>query len=515
MAAEVRNISVIKMNNSDNTNDNSRLVAAIDLGSNSFHMIVARLDEAGTLSVIDKLRETVRLGGGLKENGRLSKESMQRAFDCLEKFGQRIRALPKGDVRVVGTNTLRVAKNAEKFLREAEENLGHPIEVISGREEARLIYLGVAHGRAARTGKRLVVDIGGGSTELIIGEGKESERRESLYTGCVSASMKYFADGVVSQKRMTKAIIDSELVFYPVARYMRAGNWEEAVGCSGTIKSIRNITHAEGWCESGITLDALYRLQNKMVKQGSVEKLNLEGLKPDRGPVLPGGVAILTAVFETLGISHMRGSNQALREGLLYDLVGRLQHQDVREATVQSAMQRWNLDIEHARNVTSTVINLFNQVKEDWNLKGEHGDILVWAAQLHEIGLQISHGAYHKRGAYILTHADLPGFSRPEQSLLAILVLNHRQRFRINPFDDFTEPARLAGIRLCVLLRLAVLFHRGRTDEQVPDVVIKADNNYVELHFPYGWLDQHPLTQADLGNECDYLKDANITLLFD
>jgi exopolyphosphatase/guanosine-5'-triphosphate,3'-diphosphate pyrophosphatase len=503
------------MNNTEISSDNSRIVAAVDLGSNSFHMIVARLDESGTLSVIDKLRETVRLGGGLKENGKLSRESMQTALDCLEKFGQRIRALPKGDVRVVGTNTLRVAKNAEKFLREAEQTLGHPIEVISGREEARLIYLGVAHGRAARSGKRLVVDIGGGSTELIIGEGKESERRESLYTGCVSASMKYFADGVISQKRMTKAIIDSELVFYPVARYMRAGNWEEAVGCSGTIKSIRNITHAEGWCESGITLDALYRLQNKMVKQGSVEKLSLEGLKPDRGPVLPGGVAILTAVFETLGISQMRVSNQALREGLLYDLVGRLQHQDVREATVQSAMQRWNLDAEHANNVTSTVTNLFNQVKEDWNLNSDHKDVLVWAAQLHEIGLQISHGAYHKRGAYILTHADLPGFSRPEQSMLATLVLSHRQRFRINAFDDLAESARLPGIRLCVLLRLAVLFHRGRTDEQVPDVVIKVDENYVELHFPYGWLDQHPLTQADLGNECDYLKDANITLLFD
>jgi exopolyphosphatase/guanosine-5'-triphosphate,3'-diphosphate pyrophosphatase len=392
---------------------------------------------------------------------------------------------------------------------------GHPIEVISGREEARLIYLGVAHGRAARTGKRLVVDIGGGSTELIIGEGKESERRESLYTGCVSASRKYFNDGVITQKRMTRAIIDSELVFYPVARYMRAGNWEEAVGCSGTIKSIRNIVHAEGWCESGITLDALYRLQNKMIKQGSVEKLNLEALKPDRAPVLPGGVAILTAVFETLGISAMRVSDQALREGLLYDLVGRLQHKDAREATVQSATQRWNLDVEHANNVTATVRNLFNQVRSDWQLTDEHRDMLVWAAQLHEIGLQISHGAYHKRGAYILAHADLPGFSRPEQAMLATLVLSHRQRFRMNAFEDLVEPVRLPGVQLCVLLRLAVLFHRGRTDEQVPDVQIRADKNNIDLHFPYGWLHQHPLTQADLGKECDYLKDAKISLHFD
>jgi exopolyphosphatase/guanosine-5'-triphosphate,3'-diphosphate pyrophosphatase len=502
------------MNNRDN-NDHARTVAAVDLGSNSFHMIVARLDESGTLSVIDKLRETVRLGGGLKDNGKLSRESMDRALACLEQFGQRIRALPKGDVRVAGTNTLRVAKNAETFLREAEATLGHPIEVISGREEARLIYLGVAHGRAARTGKRLVVDIGGGSTELIIGEGKDSERRESLYTGCVSASRKYFDDGVISQKRMTRTIIDSELVFYPVARYMRAGNWEEAVGCSGTIKSIRNIVHAEGWCDSGITLDALYRLQNRMVKQGSVDKLNLQSLKPDRGPVLPGGVAILTAVFETLDITEMRVSDQALREGLLYDLVGRLQHKDAREVTVQSAMQRWNLDTEHANNVTATVRNLFNQLRTDWKLTDEHRDMVVWAAQLHEIGLQISHGAYHRRGAYILTHADLPGFSRQEQATLATLVLNHRQRFRMDALEDLAESVRLPGIRLCVLLRLAVLFHRGRTDEQVPDVGIKAGKNYVELHFPYGWLDQHPLTQADLAKECDYLKDANITLLFD
>ena len=504
------------MNTTGSSNpDNARTVAAVDLGSNSFHMIVARLDESGTLSIIDRLRETVRLGGGLKESGKLSRESIENALGCTERFGQRIRALSRGDVRVVGTNTLRVAKNAEQFLRAAEENFGHPIEVISGREEARLIYLGVAHGRAARTGKRLVADIGGGSTELIIGEGKESERRESLYTGCVSASRKYFDDGVISQKRMTRAIIDSELVFYPVARYMRAGNWEEAVGCSGSIKSIRNIVQAEGWCESGITLDALYRLQNKMVKQGSVEKLNLESLKPDRAPVLPGGVAILTAIFETLGISQMRVSDHALREGLLYDLVGRLQHQDARESTVQSAMQRWNLDIEHANNVTATARNLFNQVEADWELIDEHRDMLVWAAQLHEIGLQISHGAYHKRGAYILAHADLPGFSRPEQAMLAALVLSHRQRFRMNAFDDLVEPVRIPSVRLCVLLRLAVLFHRGRTDEQVPDVVIKAEKNFVELHFPYGWLDQHPLTQADLGKEYDNLKDANIKLLFD
>ena len=500
--------------NNDNQNDSSRVVAAVDLGSNSFHMIVAKLDESGTISVIDRIREPVRLGGGLKDNGKLSKEARERALLCTERFGQRIRNLPKGDVRIVGTNTLRVAKNAEKFVQEAERNLGHPIEVVSGREEARLIYLGVAHGRATREGNRLVVDIGGGSTELIIGEGKKSLLRESMYTGCVSASRRYFDDGEITEKRMTKAIINAELKFYPVARHFRAGKWEEAVGCSGTIKSIRNIVHAEGWCDSGITLDSLYKLRSKIIKQGHVDKLRLEGLKEDRAPVLAGGLSVLIAVFETLGIEQMRVSDQALREGLMYDLIGRLQHKDAREASVQSAIKRWNLDTQHADNVMRTAMALFEQVEIDWELIGENKLILKWAAQLHEIGLQISHGAYHKRGAYILTHADLPGFSRTEQALLATLVLNHRQRFRKNSFEDLVKRAQLPGFRLCVLLRLAVLLHRGRTDEQVPDMAANVTDKGLHLKFSEGWLEQHQLSLADLEKEQAFLEDADFELTF-
>ena len=498
------------MNN--NNNESSRIVAAVDLGSNSFHMIVARLDESGTLSIIDKIREPVRLGGGLKENGKLSKESLERALACTERFGQRIRMLPEGDVRVVGTNTLRVASNAENFVLAAEQNLGHPIEVVSGREEARLIYLGVAHGRATRQGQRLVVDIGGGSTELIIGEGKNSVLRESMYTGCVSASRHYFDDGDITEKRMTSAIINAKLQFYPIAEHFRSGKWNEAVGCSGTIKSIRNIAHAEGWCDSGITLDSLSQLRDKLIQQGSVAKLRFESLKEDRAPILAGGLAILIAVFETMGIEQMRVSDQALREGLLYDLIGRIQHKDVREASVESAIQRWNLDTGHADNVTRTALALFDQLSANWNLIGENRLLLKWAAQLHEIGLQISHGAYHKRGAYILTHADLPGFSRTEQALLATLVLNHRHKLRLNSFEDLVIRARRPGIRLCVLLRLAVLLHRGRTDEQVPEVVINVTKENIRLQFPEGWLDQHSLSQADLEKEQGFLEKAGLKL---
>jgi exopolyphosphatase/guanosine-5'-triphosphate,3'-diphosphate pyrophosphatase len=494
--------------------NDSRTVAAVDLGSNSFHMIVARLEETGTLSIIDRLREPVRLGGGLKRNGKLGRKACDRALICLEQFGQRIRNLPQGDVRIVGTNTLRVATNAEEFAQEAQQLLGHPIEIVSGREEARLIYLGVAHGRATRDGKRLVVDIGGGSTELIIGEGRDSMLRESMYTGCVSASRQYFDDGGITEKRMTSAIINAELKFYPVAKDFRAGKgkWEEAVGCSGTIKSIRNIAQAEGWCDTGITLASLYQMRSKLIRQGHVDKLKLESLKENRAPVLPGGLAVLIAVFETLGIEQMHVSEQALREGLLYDLVGRIQHQDTREVTVQSVLKRWSLDARHAENVMRTTMSLFEQVEIGWKLTGENKLILKWAAQLHEIGLQISHGAYHKRGAYILTHADLPGFSRTEQSLLATLVLNHRQKFRITSFENLVAQAQKPGIRQCVLLRLAVLLHRGRTDEQVPDVSIRVDKSDITLKFPENWLAQHSLTSADLKKERQFLKDAGFSL---
>ncbi len=494
--------------------DELRIVAAVDLGSNSFHMIVARFEKAGTLSIIDKLREPVRLGGGLKSNGKLAQDACDRALACLDRFGQRIRNLPRGDVRIVGTNTLRVATNADKFIREAQRLLGHSIEVVSGREEARLIYLGVAHGRAMREGRRLVVDIGGGSTELIIGEGSDSILRESMYTGCVSASKEFFGGGAITEKRMNAAILNASLTIHPVAREFRAGKgkWDEAVGCSGTIKAIRNIAQAEGWCDTGITLKSLHQMRSRIIKQGHVEKLGLEGLKEGRAAVLPGGLAVLIAVFLSLDIKQMRVSEQAMREGVLYDLVGRIQHKDTRDATVESFVGRWNLDAGHAGNVMRTALSLFGQVEKDWKLIEENRLLLKWAAQLHEIGLQISHGAYHKRGAYILTHADLPGFSRTEQALLATLTLNHRQKIRLNSFDALVSRAQKPGLRLCVLLRLAVLLHRGRTDEQVPDVFMKVNGTKIALMFPEYWLEQHSLTDADLQKEARFLDDAGLSL---
>jgi exopolyphosphatase/guanosine-5'-triphosphate,3'-diphosphate pyrophosphatase len=490
------------------------IVAAIDLGSNSFHMIVARLDETGTLTVLDRLRESVRLGGGLNKKGNIDKETRKRALDCLERFGQRIRNFPRGSVRIVGTNTLRVAKNSRSFVSEAEHVLGHEIEIISGQEEARIIFLGVAHGRATREGKRLVVDIGGGSTELIVGEGAVSEIRESLNIGCVSSSMAYFHGGKITEKRMGKAEMAARLTIYPYAHQFRKSDWQEAVGCSGTIKSIRNIAQAEGWCDSGLTLDALYEMRSAIIKQGNISQLCLAELSEDRAPVLPGGLAVLIAVFEALDISHMRVSDLALREGLLYDLVGRINREDVRDATVDSALQRWSIDRPHAESVAATALQLFRQVAEQWDLSEERESMLRWAALLHEIGLQVAHSSFQKHGAYILANADLAGFSRPEQELLATLVLNHRKKFRFDTFLDLVETAQTPGSRLCVILRLAALLHRGRPRESGPEVGIEVDGMKVKLIFPDGWLDAHPLTNVDLKREKDYLAQADYRLVY-
>lgn len=491
------------------------IVAAIDLGSNSFHMIVARLEESGTLSIIDRLRESVRLGGGLDAKKILSEEAQQRAFECLETFAQRIRDLPNSAVRIAGTNTLRVAKNSKEFVEKAEAILDHPIEIIEGREEARLIYLGVAHGLALGEGKRLVVDIGGGSTEFIIGQGMNPIRRESLYTGCVSSSRRFFDDGKITKKAMRAAVLESRLTLLPHARDFKAGCWEEAIGCSGTIKAIGNIVHAEGWCLDGITYKSLKKLRDALIEQKYTDQLVLAGLSENRKPVIAGGLAVLLAVFKTLNIEQMQVSDQSMREGLLYDLVGRITHHDVRDATIEAYISRWGVDLEQAERVTATVERLCSKACEhDSEGLEQVKPLLKWASMLHEIGLQVSHNNYHKHGAYILTNADMQGFSRQEQALLAALVLAHRSKFRTDAFKQLMKPFVETGQKMCILLRLAVLLHRERTDQPAPDIDIRFNDKDIDLRFPEGWLDDHSMTLADLINEISYLDKAGYKLSF-
>jgi len=490
-------------------------VAAVDLGSNSFHMIVARPNDT-ELVVVDRLREMVRLAAGLDGHRRLDEAAQRRALGCLERFGQRLREMPPGSVRAVGTNTLRSARNAGGFLEAAEQALGHPIELISGVEEARLIYLGVAQSTPGNTGPRLVMDIGGGSTELIIGEGFEPRRMESLYMGCVSMSQRHFPDGTISAKRWQRALLAARQELEPLETGYRHLGWEEAIGASGTIRAVRSVVQAAGWSATGISREALERLADALLKAGHVDKLKLAGLSAERAPVFPGGLAVLLATFQSLGLEQMRVSDGALREGLLYDLLGRIRHEDVRNRSVESLAARYHVDTEQGVRVARTAAYALEQAAAAWDLEGDESTRwLGWAAQLHEIGLDIAHSQYHKHGAYILENADLAGFSRQEQRVLAALVRLHRRRFAADVLADLPDDWRQPVTYLAILLRLSVVLHRSRSTAALPAFELAASEKALRLRFPDGWLDEHPLTRADLEQEAGYLKASRVKLEFD
>lgn len=490
------------------------VVAAVDLGSNSFHMLVARFQD-GQIHVLDRLKEMVRLGGGLDENNYLSAESQQRALECLARFGQRLQALPIDNVRIVGTNVFRLAVNAQDFLQQAEELLNHPIEIVSGREEARLIYLGVAHDLGATDGKRLVVDIGGGSTEFIIGQKYSTLERESLAVGCVSMTRKFFADGNIRAKNLRRAEIATQQELQAIQyRFKRLG-WDVAIGTSGTLRSVEAVIKQMGWGNK-ITLEALQNIKQALIETKNIDNINLKGLSTRRAPVFVGGVAIISAVFEFLSINSMNTVNSALREGVILDLLGRASHEDVRETTICNFMTRYLVDQQQAELVENTALMLLAQVADAWDLQGEEAaTMLSWAARLHEVGLSIAHDNYQKHGAYLITYSDLAGFSQQEQSFLASLVRTQRRRFpeQICQHCDADENLKLR--RLCILLRLAILLQRSRI--AIPELktikLIPKEQN-LEMQFPHQWLEKHPLTQADLQQEQQYLREIALVLDF-
>ncbi|AOV17716.1 exopolyphosphatase [Acidihalobacter aeolianus] len=487
-------------------------VAAIDLGSNSFHMIVANVLPEGELRVVDRLKEMVRLAGGLDQEKRLSAESQARALECLRRFGERIRGFPRGTVRAVGTNTLRQARETAGFLDQVAEALGHPVEIISGREEARLVYLGVAHSLATGTEQRLVVDIGGGSTELIIGRGYETQMTESVYLGAVSTSGTHFSSGKVTEQDWEQAVLSARLELEPLVESYRRKGWRDVIGTSGTIMATGRALRESGQGED-ITPAGLRWLYDRFIATGEIAKIKLPGVSRERLPVFPGGVAVLQGVFEALGIERMVVANGALREGVLNDLLGRISHEDVRRQTVQGFAKRYHVDDEHAERVAHTALRLFAQVSEAWALDEDDADHLSWAAQLHEIGLDVAHNEYHKHGAYLLEHADLPGFSRQDQMMLAVLVRTHRRKFVARLFEGLPAELRLRVMRLSTLLRLAVVLHRSRLSDPLPDSLqVVADSDGLSLHLDAGWRETHPLGVADLDNERQFLRAAKFKL---
>ena len=484
----------------------------MDLGSNSFRMVIARVvgDE---LLMVDRLREGVRLAASLDERQRLSPEGRRRALRCLHIFGQRLRDFPPGSVRAVGTNTLRKARNSDDFQEEAEAALGHPIEVISGQEEARLIFLGASHSLSGTSERRLVVDIGGGSTECIVGEAFEPLLAESLYMGCVGFTWSFFDKGKITPKRMKKAEIAARLEMRPMKADFRKLGWQRAVGTSGTAHAVSEILLQNGWGEQGITVAGLEQLRSAILEARHVSELNLRGLRRDRARVLPGGVAILRAVFDSLRIESMTVASGALREGVLYDLLGRIRHEDVRDRTIQRLVERYHVDLEQSRRVESTALFCLEQIAKSWKIDLEaNRSFLVWGARLHEIGLAIAHGGFHKHGAYVIDHSDMPGFSYRDQEMLSLLVRSARRKFPTFLFDELPKTRSRLACRLAILLRLGVLFNRSRSRRRLPDFRLTGKGKSLAIHIPASWLREHPLTRADLEQEALYLNAPGFKL---
>jgi exopolyphosphatase/guanosine-5'-triphosphate,3'-diphosphate pyrophosphatase len=430
-------------------------------------------------------------------------------MDCVAKFAERLRGFPRSAVRAVGTNALRVAKNGSQFLREARTVLGFPIEVISGREEARLIYLGVAHSLHASSERRLVVDVGGGSTEFIIGTGVEPQLTESLYMGCLSYSLKYFPEGQIDKPRMKAAELAARQQLASIAAQYRTVGWQQAVGSSGTARSIESILHENGFAEEGITREGLDRLRSLLIKVEKADPDRIAGLRPNRAPVLPGGVAILRAVLDELGIEAMRVSDGALRHGVLYDLLGRVEHRDMREETVTQFMRRYHIDAAQAERVRSLALAIYDALTPGQD-RDDDADrqILAWAARLAEIGLSIAHAQYHKHSAYVLANADMPGFSRMEQARLARLVLAHRGK--LAKMQDAGLEA--ADWKLVLALRIASLILRSRTDAKLPFLRVAADAGGFAIDLPQAWLDENPLSADALESESDNWKPVGMKL---
>lgn len=490
----------------------SDLVAAIDLGSNSFHMIVARL-ERGQLHIMDRMRERVRLGSGLDDRHRISADAQTRALECLERFGERLRDMPPERVRAVGTNTLRKAKNGGPFLERAHRALGHPIEVIAGREEARLIYLGVIQTMPKTVVQRLVIDIGGGSTECVIGERHEIVEADSLYMGCVSFSERYFPDGVLTAERFEAARLAAKLELQSIGHRYRALGWELACGCSGTVHAVKKIARQNGWSPGEITPRVLRKLERALVSAGHVDQADIPGLVEDRRAVIPGGVAILGALVQTFELEEIVPAPGALREGALYDLVGRIRDEDVRDRTIRWFCQRYGVDTTQAARVERTALQLLHQVVPAWDLDLEYARrVLSWASHLFEIGLSISHTGYHKHSAYVVAHADMAGFSRDDQAILAAVIQGHRRKVRPETYQPIPPDHEEHVLYYTLLFRLAVLLNRSRTDEPTPAFEVIVTPTSLTLTLPPGWLDAHPLSREDLHQQIERFDRVGVAL---
>ena len=481
------------------------LVAAIDLGSNSFHLIVARVDQ-GEIRPVERLGEKVQLAAGINENNDLTPEAMERGYKCLEQFAQYLSGYNFQAIRVVGTNALRKARNSDVFVAKAREILGHPVEIIAGREEARLIYLGVAHTQADDKERRLVMDIGGGSTEFIIGERFEPKLLESLHMGCVVFTDRFFNNGELNPQRFQSAYYAARLELLNIEQEYSKIGWVDAIGSSGTIRAASSILQAMGEGEI-ITRKKLELLKKKTLKFSQTKRVRFPGMKADRQSIFPAGLAILMAGFDALGIERLRYSDGALREGVLHEMLGRDHHENVRQRTIRALMSRYHVNRHYAERVKNHARRCFTMVAHVWDLNDADLELLSWAAKVCMIGLDISHTQYHRHGAYLISHSDLMGFYKDEQRQLATLVAGHRRSISKSLLADWPKSTAKKLMHLVILLRIASVLSLGR-EEIEHHYIIEVSNHTVSLFFPDGWLEKRPLTAAHFATERSYLVKA-------
>lgn len=488
----------------------SSLYAAIDLGSNSFHMLVVR-ESAGSIQTLARIKRKVRLAAGLDQENRLSQDAMQRGWQCLRLFSERLQDIPLEQTRVVATATLRLATNADEFLQRAQQILGLPIQIISGEEEARLIYQGVAHTTGGPE-KRLVVDIGGGSTELATGTAAQATRLFSLPMGCVTWLERYFNDRNLDAANFARAEQAAREMVRPLVAQLREQGWQVCVGASGTVQALQEIMVAQGMDEY-ITLDKLLQLKQHAIQCHKLEELEIEGLTLERALVFPSGLSILLAIFQELNIQTMTLAGGALREGLVYGMLHLPVEQDIRQRTLLNLQRRYLLDGEQAQRVSALTDSFLQQLAQDWPLDRRCRDLLNSASCLHEIGLCVDFRNAPQHAAYLVRNSDLPGFTPAQKKLLAILLQNQSGTIDIPSLNQQNALPLVPAQRLCRLLRLALIFASRRRDDTLPAVRLRAEGDVLRVQLPSGWLDAHPLRAEALEQESRWQGYAHWPLI--
>lgn len=494
--------------------------AAIDLGSNSFHLAIGHLVH-GELRWQQRMSEKVQLAAGIDENNELNEATTQRALECLARFQKCVSHIPQPQLRIVGTNALRIIKNSQALLEKIEVLFKQRVEVISGREEARLIYLGVSHTNPSDKTKQLVIDIGGGSTEFIIGQKFQPILTESLHMGCISFKRLFFPDDTINKACFKKAIVAARQEVQLIAAKYRQQGWQVALGASGSVKSVFQALKDLNKDTDRVTLKDLEFLVNYLIGLGDVSKINLPNVKSERYPIFAPGLAILYGAMQQLNVKELRYSEGALREGLIYDLLGRHEPENVRRRTLNATLQRYSIDQDQATRVMKTAMHLYKSFAESWpEIRSPYyKDLLQIAAELHEIGICIAHSQFHKHGAYLLTYSDLAGFSRQEQAILGVMIRLHRRKFASDVIAALPTRLQRPTQALVLILRLATLLHRGRNlnpAQIAKNVTVDSANtssNIICMQFDKNWLENNPLVLMDLEKEAEILKKAGLQLL--